>query len=108
TWDVDFRLTHWVGFILWAVLVILAHRVIIKYAPEGDAYIFPAAALLSGWGMLTIWRLDEYFGIRQTIWFGMSILVLVLALRFFPKISFLRKYKYLFLTSGLIITALTL
>jgi len=108
TWDVDYRLTHWIGFIAWVVLVILAHRAIFKYAPESDAYIFPAAALLSGWGMLTIWRLDEYFGIRQMIWIGISILVLILALRFFPKIGFLRKYKYLFLTGGLVITALTL
>ncbi|HCK66725.1 MAG TPA: hypothetical protein DHW49_10720 [Anaerolineae bacterium] len=108
TWDVDYRLSHWAGFLIWVGLVILAHRAIVKYAPESDAYIFPAAALLSGWGMLTIWRLDEYFGIRQIIWFGISIVVFILALRFFPKISFLRKYKYVFLSGGLIITALTL
>lgn len=107
-WNVDYKLSHWLGLITWVGAVILAHRASAKYAPEGDAYIFPAAALLSGWGILTIWRLDEYFGIRQTIWFGISVFVFVLALRFLPKISFLRKYKYLFLTGGLLITALTL
>ena len=107
-WDVDYRFSHWAGFIIWVGFIILAHRAIIKFAPESDPYIFPAAALLSGWGLLTIWRLDEYFGIRQTIWLGISLLVFILALRFFPKISFLRKYKYIFLTGGLIITALTL
>jgi cell division protein FtsW (lipid II flippase) len=108
TWDVDYRFSHWLGFFTWAVLIFFANKVIQKKYPEADAYIFPSAALLSGWGLLTIWRLDEYFGARQTIWFAVSILVFILAVRFLPNIFFLRKYKYIFLTGGLIITALTL
>ncbi|MBL8100720.1 MAG: FtsW/RodA/SpoVE family cell cycle protein [Anaerolineales bacterium] len=107
-WDVDYRLLHWGGFIIWVGLVILAHRAIVKYAPESDPYIFPAAALLSGWGLLTIWRLDQTFGLRQLAWLSISIFVFILALRFASNLTFLRKYKYVFLTGGLIITALTL
>lgn len=108
TWDVDYRFSHWLGFFTWAVFVFFANKIIQKKYPEADAYIFPSAALLSGWGLLTIWRLDEYFGARQTIWFAVSILVFMLAIHFLPNIFFLRKYKYIFLTGGLIITALTL
>jgi hypothetical protein len=36
--------------------------------PERDPFIFPVAALLTGWGLLTIWRLDSDMGLRQTIW----------------------------------------
>lgn len=108
TWDVDYRFSHWLGFFTWAILIFIANKVIQKKYPEADAYIFPSAALLSGWGLLTIWRLDEYFGFRQTIWFALSILILILAIRFIPNLLFFRKYKYLFLASGLIITALTL
>ncbi|MBL8050802.1 MAG: FtsW/RodA/SpoVE family cell cycle protein [Anaerolineales bacterium] len=108
TWDVDYRLLHWGGFIIWVGLVMLAHRAIIKYAPEADPYIFPAAALLSGWGLLTIWRLDETFGLRQLTWVSISIFVFIIALRIFTNLTFLRKYKYVFLSGGLIITALTL
>jgi cell division protein FtsW (lipid II flippase) len=86
----------------------LAHRAILKYLPEHDPYIFPAAALLNGWGMLTVWRLDQEFGIRQIVWIGVSTLVLILALRFKQNISFLRRYKYVILSGGLFITALTL
>lgn len=108
SWQVDYRLTHWIGFFAWGGLSFLAHHAIVKYLPERDPYLFPAAALLSGWGMLTIWRLDESFGIRQTIWLGVCVAVLLLALRFIPNFNFLRRYKYLILSSGLIITALTL
>lgn len=108
TWDVDYRFSHWLGFFTWAVLIFFANKVIQKKYPEADAYIFPSAALLSGWGLITIWRLDEYFGARQTIWFAVSMLVFMLAIHFLPNIFFLRKYKYIFLTGGLIITALTL
>jgi len=108
-WDVDYRLSHWAGFLAWIVLTNLAHRATVKYLPERDPYLLPAAALLSGWGLLTIWRLDEQFGIRQTIWFGVSIIVFIFALYYQQKIiSFFRRYKYILLSSGLLITALTL
>jgi cell division protein FtsW (lipid II flippase) len=109
SWDVDYRLSHWAGFLAWVVLVSLAHTATVKHMPERDPYLLPAAALLSGWGMLTIWRLDEAFGIRQTIWLGVSILVFILALYAQKQILYLfRRYKYILLSGGLFITALTL
>jgi cell division protein FtsW (lipid II flippase) len=109
TWDVDYRFSHWIGFLVWVVLIIFAHRATVKYLQERDPYLLPAAALLSGWGLLTIWRLDENFGIRQTTWLGISIIIFILALSAQQKIiTFLRRYKYILLSSGLIITALTL
>ena len=108
TWDVDYKISHWLGFLAWVALFNLLHRTTTKYIPERDPYILPAAALLTGWGLLTIWRLDASFGIRQTIWLGISILTLILAIRFLKSLNFLRTYKYLFLSGGLFITALTL
>jgi cell division protein FtsW (lipid II flippase) len=71
--------------------------------------LLPAAALLSGWGLLTVWRLDENFGVRQAIWLCISVLVFSLALREQQRIiPFLRRYKYVLLSGGLLITALTL
>ncbi|NWF63356.1 MAG: FtsW/RodA/SpoVE family cell cycle protein [Chloroflexi bacterium] len=108
TWDVEYRLSHWVGFFVWGIFMLAAHRVLCNYLPERDPYIFPAAALLSGWGLLTIWRLDENFGLKQTIWLGISFAALSLLVRFLRSLYFLKNYKYLFLGSGLLITALTL
>lgn len=108
TWDVEYRLSHWIGFLVWAFLIFLAHHILTRTLSEHDPYIFPAAALLSGWGLISIWRLDESFGLRQTIWLGIGLVVLILALRFARNLTFLRNYKYVFLGSGLLITALTL
>ena len=108
TWDVDYRLSHWVGFLIWCLFTYLAHRTLIHYLPERDPYIFPVAALLSVWGLLTVWRLDEDFGARQATWFGISVVVLILSIRYLRNLSFFKNYKYIFLSSGLLITALTL
>ncbi|MDP1546452.1 MAG: FtsW/RodA/SpoVE family cell cycle protein [Anaerolineales bacterium] len=108
SWDVDYRLSHWIGYLAWVALTVLTHRVTTKSMAERDPYLFPAAALLSGWGILTIWRLDESFGIRQILWLGVSLILFALALRIRPNLSILRRYKYLFLSGGLFITALTL
>ncbi|MBI5351302.1 MAG: FtsW/RodA/SpoVE family cell cycle protein [Chloroflexi bacterium] len=108
TWDVDYRLSHWLGFFVWLALMNFAHRATIKLLPERDPYLLPAAALLGGWGLLTIWRLDETFGLRQTTWLVVSTIVFTLALYVPKNLSFLRRYKYVLLGSGLLITALTL
>ena len=109
TWDVDYRFSHWIGFLIWIGLIIFAHYATVKYLPERDPYLLPAASLLSGWGMLTIWRLDEMFGLRQALWLSISILIFVLALSAHKNIfAFLRRYKYVLLSGGLLITALTL
>ena len=109
TWDVDYRFSHWAGYFAWAVLISLAHRATVKNLPERDPYLLPAAALLSGWGLLTVWRLNEAYGIRQSIWFGVSVIIFIIALYTQQKIFILfRRYRYLLLGSGLLITALTL
>ena len=108
TWEVDYRLSHWLGFFVWVVLMNFAHRATIKHLPERDPYLLPSAGLLSGWGLLTIWRLDEFYGLRQTLWLSVSIIVFIFALYIPKNLVFLRRYKYILLSSGLLITALTL
>lgn len=108
SWDVDYRLSHWLGFSAWGILIFFAHLATKKYLPERDPYILPAAALLTGWGLLTIWRLDENFGLRQTVWLGLGLLVFFILLRFFRDFTILRRYKYVILSGGLLITAMTL
>lgn len=108
TWDVDYRLAHWVGYLVWALTTYLAHRALIKTLPERDPYLFPVASLLGGWGLLSVWRLDESFGARQTVWLGVCAAVFVAALFLVQNLSVFKNYKYLFLSGGLIITAMTL
>jgi cell division protein FtsW (lipid II flippase) len=108
TWNVDLRWSQWVALLIWALFAYRAHRSINKHLPDSDPYLFPAAALLSGWGLLTVWRLDSGFGARQALWLGISALVFIAGLQLPGTLNFLRKYKYLLLTGGLILTAFTL
>jgi len=108
TWNVDYRWSQWVALIVWAVVIYRSHQSIVKYLPDADPYLFPVAAFLSGWGLLTVWRLDSGFGARQALWLGISALVFVAGHHLPTTLAFLRKYKYLLLSGGLILTSLTL
>jgi cell division protein FtsW (lipid II flippase) len=108
TWDVDYRWSQWVAFLLWGLFILRAHRSIVDSLPDADPYLFPATAFLSGWGLLTVWRLDDDFGARQALWLGVSVVALLLGLRLPTTLDFIRKYKYVLLTGGLLLTALTL
>ena len=108
TWEVEYHWSHWLGFIVWGVFVLRAHRSLIRQLPDSDPYLFPMTAFLSGWGLLTVWRLDANFGARQALWLVVSLLVFLAGLGLPSTLDFLRKYKYLLLSGGLLLTALTL
>lgn len=108
SWTTELRWDHWLGFGVWLVLIILAHLQTARWLPDRDPFLLPGAALLTGWGLLEVWRLMPTFGLRQTVWLLISFIFFILALRLPPDLNFLRRYKYLWLTSGLLLTALTL
>lgn len=89
------------GFLVWAACLggvwIAAQKII----PERDPYLLPGAFLLMGWGLMTLWRLSPYHAQRQTIWLVVSSLVLFLILKAPGDLSYLRRYKYLWLSGGL-------
>lgn len=107
SWHVDYPFSHWVGIGIWVVVVARAHYDVVRKLPDADPYLLPAAALISGWGMLTIWRLDGAFGARQAIWVGISLGLFALGTRL-QNFDFLRRYKYILLSCGVILATLTL
>ena len=114
TWQVDYRWTHWLGFAIWVGVVWLIHRQLSRLMPERDPFLFPLAALFTGWGLLTIWRLSDSLGLRQTAWLLLIGMVFMLAVRYDCAqpvgriLVYLRRFKYVWLTSGLVLTAATL
>jgi cell division protein FtsW (lipid II flippase) len=106
--DVDLRWSQWIALTLWGLFVLRAHQSIVRQLPDADPYLFPMTAFLSGWGLLTVWRLEPSFGARQALWLAVSILVFLFGLRLPSTLEFLRKYKYILLSGGLLLTGLTL
>lgn len=108
SWAVEYRWSHWAGFAVWAIVFLLLHVFTRRRLPDADPYLLPLASLMTGWGILTIYRLMPTFGMRQTLWLFVSGLIFLVGLRFSSELRFLRRYKYLWLTGGLLLTALTL
>lgn len=108
TWAVDYRWGHWLGFGLWLLAFGAAHHQFVRHTPDANPYLLPAAALLTGWGVLSVWRLSPEFGLRQAIWMIVSVGVLIVGMRSPHNLEVLRRYKYVFLFGGLFLTALTL
>ncbi|MFZ5878806.1 MAG: FtsW/RodA/SpoVE family cell cycle protein, partial [Chloroflexota bacterium] len=108
TFATAYRWSHWIAFVVWGLLTLAANFVTRRVLPDRDPYLLPAAALLSGWGLFTIWRLDATFGLRQTVWLGISMAAFLAGLWLPHNLKFLRRYKYILLIGGLLLTALTL
>ncbi len=88
--------------------IFAAHRIAARQLPDRDPFLLPLAAMLSGWGLLTVWRLEPGLGLRQALWLAVSLAAFI-GLSFAPKkLGYLRRYKYLLLGGGLALTALTL
>jgi cell division protein FtsW (lipid II flippase) len=107
SWMVTYRWEHWFGFLVWLVGSSVVFRKLNKSLPDRDPYIFPLVMVLAGWGLLEVWRLSSDFGLRQTIWLAISLTVLFFLSGKAVYLDLLRRYKYLWLVSGLALTALT-
>jgi len=113
TWQVDYRWTHWIGYIVWLAGFSFLHRQVSRLIPERDPYLLPIIAILCGLGLMTIWRLDGQlpiqtsFGFRQTLWLILAFVIMGLGLRFPVFLDWLKRYKYLWLTGGLLLMVLT-
>ncbi len=103
-----FQSSFVIGLTLWSVCAYLGHFVLNRKAPFRDAFLFPVAMFLVGWGLVLIQRLAPGFGVRQSLWLFIGTLVLVGVLFAPPDLRWLRRFPYLWLTSGLLLTALTL
>jgi len=107
SWQTSVKWEQWVGFIVWLILSFLVHKFSIRFLPNRDPYILPIVYILSGIGILTIFRLSISFGWRQLIWFSLSSLVLFIGVKLPSIINLLRRYKYIWLSLGLLVTFLT-
>ena len=99
---------HWIGFLIWLILFSKLTTEYNKLEIKKDRLLLPIISMMSGWGLLTVWRLSPRLGFKQSLWFTISLILITTGLHHRERVIIaLRKYKYLWLVSGLIITALT-
>ena len=95
----------------WIILAVLAFAgwgVLTWRAPTRDPLLFPITVLLCGWGLIAVTRLQETFLGRQLIWVSVGLVVLLLLAALPYRWYWLRRYRYLWLLSGLGLLALTI
>jgi cell division protein FtsW (lipid II flippase)/cell division protein FtsI/penicillin-binding protein 2 len=93
---------------VWVIGVLLVRREVRRTHPLRDPFLLPTGFLLAGWGLQLIWRLAPQFGVRQTGWFVIAVAVMLFILRGPTDLNWLRRYRYLWLGAGIILTTLTL
>lgn len=93
---------------VWGLAALAVHRELNLRAPTRDPLLLPTAMLLSGWGVLTIWRVAPGFGARQTIWLTLGVLLVLAILRGPTDLGWLRRFRYLWLSGAILLTSLTL
>lgn len=108
SWSADLRWGHWLSFLVWAAGFSLAQSRLQRCLPNRDPFLLPVVAALSGWGLMVVWRLLPGFGARQTVWLALSLAFLILGVQFPQSLALLRRYKYVWLTSALLLLATTL
>ncbi len=86
TWDAEYNWSHWIGVLVWVVVFSYLSRQEEKLLPDADPYLLPTASLLTGLGMLSIWRLLPNFGMRQAVWVLVSGLALAIGMRFASRL----------------------
>ena len=107
-WDTDLNWQQWIAFLVWGIFGYIAHKTSSKILPNRDPILIPIIYLLAGIGLMTIFRLSDTFGWRQLIWFSLGSIILITGLRYQSVLSILRRYKYVWLSLGLLATILTL
>lgn len=106
-WLANYRWQQWIGYAVWLIGFSLLYRQINRFLPDRDPYLLPIVALLSGWGLIEIFRLDSGLGFRQTAWLAACFIALSIGIRFPQLLNLLRRYKYIWLVGGLVLAVLT-
>lgn len=103
-----YQFNHWLGVLGWLAVFSILDWQSTRKIPQRDPYLLPIVGVLTGLGLMMIWRLYPSFGLRQTIWLILAGMIVFLGMQFSDFVEYLRRYKYILLVLGLILTALTI
>ncbi|HRN67948.1 MAG TPA: FtsW/RodA/SpoVE family cell cycle protein [Promineifilum sp.] len=102
------RWSHLFAPIVWLVVVGTAHLTLQTWRPRRDPFLLPVVALLSGWGLLLQDNLAPNFLGRQTLWFALATMAMLVVAILPRTYAPLMRYRYSLLTGGLLLLAFTL
>ena len=104
----NYRWSHWLGVLGWFSVFVVLNWQSSRKLPHRDPFLLPIVAVLTGIGLMMIWRLYPNMGLRQTIWLILSGAVVFLEFQYPQFLTILKKYKYVWLVLGLVLVGLTI
>lgn len=99
---------------LWLILAgviglfVVAHLAVRRFAPDADPTLLPLAAFLTGFGFMTISRLDDELARVQAVWAAVGVAAFVATLVVVRRVRTLERYRYTFLLLGVLALVLPL
>jgi cell division protein FtsW (lipid II flippase) len=97
--DLGTTTLSWGGIFL--VLCLALHLFIRARLPDADPYLFPLVALLSAFGLVMIYRIDENLARDQAGWFLVGIVFFVGTVVLVRDIDVLERYRYVIAATGI-------
>ena len=73
---------------------VLGHVFIRVRLPNADPYMYPLAALIAGFGLVILYRIDPTFAIKQASWFAVGLGLFCLVILFLSDYRTLERYRY--------------
>jgi cell division protein FtsW (lipid II flippase) len=71
--------------------------------PDADPYLFPLVALLTAFGLVMIYRIDDALARDQANWFVLGLVLFVLTIQFLRDYEVLERYRYTIAVVGLLL-----
>jgi cell division protein FtsW (lipid II flippase) len=71
--------------------------------PNADPYLFPLVALLTAFGLVMIYRIDESLARDQANWFVLGLVLFALTIQLLRDYEVLERYRYTIAVAGLLV-----
>ena len=71
--------------------------------PNADPYLFPLMALLTAFGLVMIYRIDESLARDQANWFVLGLVLFALTIQFLRDYEVLERYRYIIATAAILL-----
>ena len=71
--------------------------------PHADPYLFPLMALLTAFGLVMIYRIDEGLARDQANWFVLGLVLFALTIQLLRDYELLERYRYTIAVGGLLL-----
>lgn len=86
---------------IFLALCLAVHLFIRATLPHADPYLFPLVALLAGFGLVVIYRIDDTLARQQAGWFVAGIALFALTVLMLRDVRVLERYRYVIASAGI-------